>query len=79
MGTRSPTPTRRVTELAGKDNRLLGKRVLNTRGEDLGEVTDVDFDPDSGSARSLLVASADIDGDRLIGIGSYAGVVHAAR
>ena len=38
-----------VAALSGKDRRLLGKRVLNTIGEDLGPVTDVDFDPDTGA------------------------------
>ena len=66
-----------VTALSGKDQRLLGKRVLTTFGEDLGPVTDVDFDPDSGAVLSLVLAAGDVSGDRLIGIGSYAVTVHA--
>ena len=65
-----------VTALSGKDQRLLGKRVLTTFGEDLGPVTDVDFDPDSGAVINLATADGNISGDRLIGIGSYATIVH---
>ena len=64
--------------MSGKDQRLLGKRVLTTFGEDLGPVTDVDFDPDSGAVISLVLAGGDISGNRLIGIGSYAAIVHAS-
>ena len=67
-----------VTALSGKDQRPLGKRVLTTFGEDLGPVTDVDFDPDSSAVINLVTAEGDISGDRLIGIGSYATIVHAA-
>lgn len=66
-----------VAALSGKDRRLLGKRVLNTIGEDLGPVTDVDFDPDTGAVNSLVLATGDVAGDRLIGIGSYAAIVDA--
>lgn len=67
-----------VAELAGKDRRLLGKRVLTSAGEDLGAVTDVEFDPDSGAIAALTLAGGPVQGNRLIGIGSYAAVVHAA-
>jgi len=66
-----------VAALSGKDRRLLGRRVLNTIGEDLGPVTDVDFDPDNGAVTALVLATGDVPGDRLIGIGSYAAIVHA--
>ncbi|PZS14471.1 MAG: hypothetical protein DLM57_14460 [Pseudonocardiales bacterium] len=65
-----------VAELSGKDQRLIGKRVLNTAGEDLGPVTDVDFDPDTGRLVALTLATCTIVGDRLIAIGSYAAVAH---
>lgn len=65
-----------VAALSGKDQRLIGKRVLNTAGEDLGPVTDVDFDPDTGRLITLVLATAPIAGDRLIAIGSYAAIVH---
>ncbi|MEO6701002.1 MAG: PRC-barrel domain-containing protein [Jatrophihabitantaceae bacterium] len=65
-----------VAALAGKDRRLLGKQVLNTAGEDLGPVEDVDFDPATGRLVALSLVTGAIAGDRLIGIGSYAAVVH---
>ncbi len=66
-----------VAALAGKNQRLLGKRVLNTDGEDLGEVTDAEFDPATGVLTALLLATGSVRGERLIGIGTYAAVVHA--
>ncbi len=66
-----------VAALAGKYQRLVGKRLLNTDGEDLGLVTDVEFDPETGRLTALLLANGDVPGERLIGIGSYAAVVHA--
>jgi|BarGraNGADG00212_1021973.scaffolds.fasta_scaffold102430_1 sporulation protein YlmC with PRC-barrel domain len=67
-----------VVALSGKDQRLVGKRVLNTAGEDLGAVTDVEFDPATGVLTALTLASGAIGGDQLVGIGSYAAIVHAA-
>ena len=64
-----------VKELAGKTHDLLGKRVLNTRGEDLGTLQDVRFDSASGAVETLLLAGRDVAGSLLIGIGSYAVIV----
>jgi sporulation protein YlmC with PRC-barrel domain len=66
-----------VAALAGKNQRLVGKRVLNTDGEDLGPVTDAEFDPATGQLTALLLANDVVRGERLIGIGSYAAIVHA--
>ncbi len=65
-----------VAALSGEDRRLIGKRVLNTAGEELGTVADVDFDPQNGRLISLTLATGGIAGERLIAIGSYAAVVH---
>lgn len=65
-----------VAALSGKDQRLIGKRVLNTAGKDLGPVADVDFDPDTGQLVALTLTTGPISGERLIAIGSYAAVVH---
>ena len=35
-------------ELADKDHRAIGKRVLTTLGDDIGKLKDADFDPDNG-------------------------------
>lgn len=67
-----------IAALAGKDRRLLGKRVLSSLGVDLGEVADVDFDPSTGAISTIVLASGDVAGQRLIGIGSYAVIVHDA-
>lgn len=66
-----------VAALTGKDHRLVGKRVLNTDGEDLGKVTDAEFDPATGRLTALVLKNDTVGGDRLIGIGSYAAIVHA--
>ncbi len=66
--------------LRGKAHALVKKRVLSTRGDTLGIIGDVDFDPDSGRLNSLLLNDAeDIAAQRLVGIGSYAVVVEAAQ
>ncbi len=56
---------------------LLGKRVLDDVGDDLGQVADVVFDPSDGRIDSVLVAGEAIAGERLRGVGSYAVVVAA--
>jgi uncharacterized protein YrrD len=66
-----------VSALSGKDRKLAGKRVLSEFGEDLGSVSDVDFDPGTGSITALNLPGGDVQGNRLIGIGSYAVVVRA--
>ncbi len=56
---------------------ILGKRVLTERGDELGAVTDVDFDVETGAVTSLLTRSEAISGQRLIGHGRYAVIVSA--
>lgn len=67
--------TPEIAELTGKEHRLLGKRVLSTAGDDLGNVADVEFDPATGVVTALWLATGALDGTRLIGVGSYAVVV----
>jgi uncharacterized protein YrrD len=57
---------------------LLGKLALTDAGDELGQVTDVTFEPDDGRIVSMLVNGDAIAGDRLLGIGSYAVVVGSA-
>lgn len=66
-----------VSRLTGKDHRVLGKRVLTTRGADIGKVVDVEFDHESGAIASLLLDDEQVGGARLLGVGSYAVVVRA--
>ena len=70
-------PARDALEQRVEDNDLeiLGKRVLTEHGMELGTVTDVDFDPDTGSITTLITKTETIAGERLIGLGSYAAVV----
>ncbi|HEY6422406.1 MAG TPA: PRC-barrel domain-containing protein [Pseudonocardiaceae bacterium] len=70
-------PARDALEQRAEDNDLevLGKRVLTERGMDLGAVTDVDFDPETGAVTTLITKTETIAGERLIGLGSYAVVV----
>lgn len=66
-----------VAALTGKDHRLLGKRVLSTAGDELGKVSDVEFDGESGAVTSLVLDDGEVAGTRLVGVGSYAVVVTA--
>ena len=47
-------------------------------GDEIGTVDDVEFDPETGEVTSLILASGDIAGTRLVGIGSYAVVAELA-
>lgn len=54
---------------------LVGKRVLNDTGNELGTLEDVTFDPGSGALERLQVAEREIEAASLLGSGSYAVVV----
>jgi sporulation protein YlmC with PRC-barrel domain len=65
-------------DLQGRADRkldLLGRTVLTEHGHSLGKVRDVEFDPADGRVTSLMLKDAFVDGDRLLGIGSFAVVV----
>ena len=64
-----------IVALSGKEHRLIGKRVLTAGGDDIGTVDDIEFDADTGTITSLLLAAGDVAGARLLGVGSYAVVV----
>ncbi|MEO7194699.1 MAG: PRC-barrel domain-containing protein [Pseudonocardiaceae bacterium] len=70
-------PARDALEQRAEDNDLeiTGKRVLTERGMELGPVTDVDFDPETGAVTSLITKTEIIAGQRLVGLGGYAVVV----
>ena len=70
-------PSETIAALDHKDRHVLGKRLLTTGGDELGKLEDVEFDPESGAVRALIGAAEEIDGARLVGIGSYAVVVSA--
>jgi sporulation protein YlmC with PRC-barrel domain len=65
-----------VKALSDKAHRLLGKRVLTSGGDELGELDDFDFDNESGVLTSLVVADgSEIPAERMLGVGSFAIVV----
>ncbi|MFG2192765.1 hypothetical protein [Streptomyces sp. NPDC048639] len=66
-----------LAELADKNRDLPQKRVLTDRGDELGSLTDVDFDPESGAVLTLHTTAGDLEGRALIGNGGYAVVVRA--
>ena len=70
-------PARDALEQRAEDNDLdiLGKRVLSEHGTELGMITDVDFDPETGAVTTWITKSETIDGQRMIGLGGYAVVV----
>jgi uncharacterized protein YrrD len=72
-------PARDQLEQRAENNDLeiLGKRVLSEQGTQLGTVTDVDFDPETGAVTLLITKTETISGQRLIGLGGYAAVVSA--
>jgi sporulation protein YlmC with PRC-barrel domain len=64
-----------LAALCDKRRRMLGKRILTERGDEVGRVKDVEFDPDSGLVRAVITDGPEIDGPRIIGLGTYALVV----
>ncbi len=67
-----------VSDLGGKDNTMVDKRVLSTVGDELGVVTDVEFDGSTGAITYLMVDGAPVPAERLVGVGSWAVVVRTA-
>jgi len=64
-------------EQAAADGKLeiVGKRVLSDGGNDLGTVTDVVFDPDTGAIQSILVDDRELPATALLGAGSFAVIL----
>jgi len=54
---------------------LIGRTVLTEHGHQLGKVRDVEFDAADGRVTSLMLKDAFVNGERLLGIGSFAVVV----
>ncbi len=65
----------RTADLLSGEYRIMGKRLVTEAGDVIGRVMDVDFDPRSGSIRTLVTTGGRVDGDRLVACGSYAAVV----
>jgi sporulation protein YlmC with PRC-barrel domain len=58
---------------------LVGKRVLTERGNELGTVDDVTFDPETGALATLRIGDREIPAGSWLGSGSYAVVVDASQ
>ncbi|HVA08495.1 MAG TPA: PRC-barrel domain-containing protein [Acidimicrobiales bacterium] len=54
---------------------LLGKRALSERGNELGQIDDVTFDPDTGALEDLIIGDRRVPAGSLLGSGSYAAVL----
>lgn len=67
-----------LAELGTKQRALLGKRLLDEGGNELGAVEDVEFDAASGAVTLLRTKTEEIAGARLRGVGGYAVVVSRA-
>ena len=65
----------KVAARSEKAHRVLGKRVLTVAGDELGEVDDVEFDPQTGAISALVLDDGELARGRLVGAGSYAVVV----
>lgn len=63
----------------GGELEMLGKRALTTRGNELGTVDDVRFDPGSGAVEVLVIADREIPAGSLLGSGPYAVVLDGSE
>ena len=71
-----------LSKHAVRHGEVLGKRVLTDLGYEVGEVTDAEFDPESGALLGFFVGGASVgeetlDAGRMTGVGSYALVLRA--
>ncbi len=64
-----------LSERVDKSHDPIGKPILSESGESTGKVMDIDFDPETGRLQRLLTIDQEIDGERLLGSGSYAVIV----
>ena len=62
---------------AGGKLELLGKRVLEETGNELGNIDDIVFDSSSGELLQIVVGATEHPASLLLGAGSYAVVLSA--
>jgi hypothetical protein len=74
---RAPAGERELAATRGELD-LLGRRVLSDRGDELGRVDDVTFDPATGLLTAITVNGAARDPAELLGAGTYAVVLREA-
>jgi uncharacterized protein YrrD len=56
---------------------LVGRRALSDMGNDLGNVTDVVFDPASGLLETIVLGDHEEPAASLLGAGSFAAIIRA--
>ena len=68
-------------EQAAADGKLelVGRRALTERGNELGTLDDVTFDPGTGVVEMLQIGDREIPAGSLLGSGSYAVVLDASQ
>ena len=68
-------------EQAGADGKLemVGKRALTERGNELGTIDDVTFDPATGAVEMLRLGDREIPAGSMLGSGPYAVVLDAEQ
>jgi sporulation protein YlmC with PRC-barrel domain len=69
-----PRDDREQAAVAGKLE-LVGKRALSDKGNDLGTITDLVFDPDTGALESIVLDDREEPAASLLGAGSFAVIV----
>jgi|GEM_PF-2182311 len=74
---RAPRTATEEGAVAGR-TRPLAKPILTEDGYGLGHLTDIEFDPGTGSVQQLITADDRIAGSRLMGAGSFAVIVSSA-
>lgn len=75
---RAPEGDHEQLAVAGKLD-LIGRRVLSNAGDEIGMLTDVEFDEVSGSLQSLLVGESSHDASRLMAVGPYSLIVEVGE
>jgi sporulation protein YlmC with PRC-barrel domain len=70
----APSNDREQQGAAG-DRELIGQRVLTDRGNALGQVTDVTFDPATGSLGALQIDDREIPASAMRAYGTFAVIV----
>lgn len=68
-------PDERERGLADPSRDLLGKLALSEGGNSLGEVLDVEFDPETGTVVTVRTKAGDFPGEHLTGLGTYAAIL----
>jgi sporulation protein YlmC with PRC-barrel domain len=71
---RAPADDRERAAAAG-ELELVGQRALSERGNELGKLDDVTFDPDTGALQDLVIGERRVPAGSLLGNGSYAAVL----